>query len=113
MESKNHAADAALEAWNELCSTLKVACTARNLEFRRPEDFVLLIHQKEPRRALRLEYSPDFKKLRYNTGVTGWQQLQAIERAQQAIVFETPYRRAYSVQELCSHVLEQLEKSPF
>ena len=110
MESKNQTVDASLDAWNELCSTLKVACTARNLEFRRPEDFILLIHQKEPRRALRVAYS---RVQKAPAGVTGWQQLQAIERAQQSVVFETPYRRAYSVQELCSHALEQLEKSAF
>jgi hypothetical protein len=85
---------------------------ARKLEFRQAEDFGLLIQQNEPPRALRVEYSPELKKLRYNTGITGWQELNAIDRGEQPIVFQTPYYQQYSVQELCELVLGQLKKSP-
>jgi hypothetical protein len=112
MESRNQTVDAALEAWNELCLALKTACMARKLEFRQPENLGLLIQQKEPPRALRLEYSPKLKKVRDNTVITGWQELNAIDRGEQPIVFQTPYYQQYSVQELCELVLGLLKKSP-
>jgi hypothetical protein len=70
MEFKDRPIDAASEAWKELCSALAAACTKSEgrLEYRQPEDFGVLIQEKKPPRALRLEYSPDFRKLRYNTG---------------------------------------------
>ena len=111
MESKNHTADAALEAWNELYSALKGAARERNLEFRRPEEFSLLIQNKE-RGSLRVWYLPELKKLRYNAGM-GWQELSAIDRAELPVVFQTAHRQQYSVHELCDLVLWQLEKPYF
>ena len=64
-------------------------------------------------RALRLEYSPELKKLHYNTGISGWEELNAVERPQKPVVFETPYHQEFTVQEVCNLVLEQLEKSPY
>jgi hypothetical protein len=64
-------------------------------------------------RALRLEYSPELKKLHYNAGISGRQELNAVERPPEPVVFETPYHQEFTVQELCDLVLERLEKSPF
>jgi hypothetical protein len=67
MESKDRNIDAASEAWKELCSHLGAACanSKGKLEYRQPEEFGVLIQEKKPPRALRLEYSPELKKLRY------------------------------------------------
>lgn len=69
MESKNHTADVALESWNELYSALKGAARERNLEFRRPEEFSLLIQNKKRRGYLRVWFLPELKKLRYNAAM--------------------------------------------
>jgi len=92
---KDQPIDAALEGWKQLCSLLAIACanSEGNTEYRQPGDFELLIQEKQPPRALRLEYSPDFKKLRYNTGISGWQELNVVKRPQKPVVFETPYRQ--------------------
>jgi hypothetical protein len=113
MESSNQSADAALEAWNRLCSFLATACAASagRLEYRQPDETSVLIQEKEPPRALRLEYSPDFKKLRYNTGSSGWQELNVCEPPQKTPVFETPHHQEYTSQEVCNLVLERLERS--
>jgi hypothetical protein len=65
MESNNHTADTALEAWNELYSALKDAARERNLVFRRPEEFSVRIQNRERRGALRVWFLPEIKKLRY------------------------------------------------
>ena len=111
MELRNHTADAALDAWNELYSALKGAARERNLEFRRPEEFSLLIQNKARLGSLRVWFLPELKKLRYNAG-KGCLQLNAVERPDRAVVFEKPDGVAYSVQEVCEFVLEQLEESP-
>lgn len=115
MEGKNQTGDAALEAWNELCSALANACanTAGKLEHRQTGDCEVLIQEKQPPRALRLEYSPQFKKLRYNTGISGWQELDMVTPPHGPAVFQTPYRQQYTVQQFCDMLLEQLGKSPF
>ena len=104
-----------MEAWEELCLLLAAACanSEGRLEYSQPEDVGLLIQEKKPPRALRLEYSPELKKLRYNTGISGWQELNVVESPQKPVVFETPYHRLCSVQQLRNLVLEQIEKSPF
>ena len=115
MESEDRPIDAALEAWERLRPLLAAACanSNRRLAYRHQEEFGVLIQEKEPPRALRLEYSPERKKLRYSTGTSGWQELDAVERQQKPAVFETPYHREYSVEELCKLVLAELKKSPF
>ena len=115
MESEDQPIDAALAAWERLRPLLAAACahSGRRLAYRQPEEFGVLIREKEPPRALRLEYSPERKKLRYKAGASGWQELDAVERPQKPAVFETPYHQEYSVEELCNLVLAELEKSPF
>ena len=115
MELKDQAIDAALEAWEQLCSLLATACanSKGRLDYRRAEELGVLIQQKMPPRALRLEYSPELKKLRYNTGISDWQEVNVVERRQEFVVFETPYHQECTVDELCNLVLEQLGKSPF
>ena len=115
MEFKDQPIDAALEAWEKLCPLLAVACanSEGRLVYRQPEEFGVLIREKEPPRTLRLEYSPERKKLRHNTGISGWQELNVVERPKKPAVFETPYHQEYSVEELCNLVLAELEKSPF
>ena len=115
MEFKYQTIDAALEAWETLRCLLAAACanSKGRLDYTRAESFGALIQEKKPPRALRLEYSPELKKLRYNTGISGWQELNVMERPQKPAVFETPYHQEYTVDELCNLVLEELEKSPF
>ena len=93
--------EASAKAWEELCGLLSTACanSGGRLDFRRPDEFSLLIQEKNPPRALRLEYSPELKKLRYNTGASGWQELKAVENPR-GIVFETPYHHEYTVWQL-------------
>src|SRR6185437_11963630 len=91
MQAKDPSVDAALEGWNELCSALKNACadSAVKLEHRQTGDCEVLIQEKQPPRALRLEYSPAFKKLRYNAGISGWQEIDVI-KAPQGPYFRLP-----------------------
>lgn len=115
MEFNDQPVDAAFEAWKELCSLLAAACahSEGKLKYRQPEMFGVLIEEKTPPRALRLEYSPKLKKVGYNAGISGWQELNVVESPQKPAVFETPYHQGYTIQELCNLVLEQLEKSAF
>ncbi|HYL16988.1 MAG TPA: hypothetical protein VEV41_28405 [Terriglobales bacterium] len=115
MEFRDQPIDAALEGWNELCSAVAAASTKSGgrLKYRHPEDFGVLIQVEEPPRALRLEYSPELKKLRYNTGISGWQELHVVKVPEHPVVLETPYGERYTIQEFCNLLLEQLEKSPF
>ena len=115
MEIKDQPIDAALEAWRELCFALAATCanSEGRLEYRQPSDLEVLIQEKQPPRALRLEYSPDVRKLRYNPGISGWQEMGAVIQSNKPVVFETPYHRLYAVQQFCKLLLERLEKSPF
>jgi hypothetical protein len=83
VEFRDQPIDAALEGWNELCSAVAAASTKSGgrLKYRHPEDFGVLIQVEEPPRALRLEYSPELKKLRYNTGISGWQELHVVKES--------------------------------
>jgi len=73
VESEDQPIDAALAAWERLRPLLAAACahSGRRLAYRQPEEFGVLIREKEPPRALRLEYSPERKKLRYKAGASG------------------------------------------
>lgn len=107
--------DASLKAWEELCGLLNDACAQSGaaLAFLQQENFSLLIQEKLPPRALRIEYSPERKKLRYNTADSGWQELKAVERPGKGVVFVAPYELEYTVQYLSALVLEELRKSQF
>lgn len=114
MEFKDQPIDAALAAWKTLSSLLATTCanSEGRLDYRRAEEFGVLIQEKKPPGALKLEYSPELKKLRYNTGISGWQELSVVELPQRPAAFETPYHREYTVDELCNLVLEELDKTP-
>ena len=113
MKLKDQPIDAALEGWKQLCSLLAIACanSEGRMECRQPGDFELLVQEKHPPRALRLEYAPDFKRLRYNTGISDWQELDAVKRPQKPVVFETPHRQSYTVEQFSRLLLDRLSQS--
>ena len=115
MDFKDHPIDAASEAWRELCASLAIACgkSSGKLECRQTGDFEFMVKQVEPPRTLRLEYSPNFRRLRYNSGVSGWQELHVVKRPLKPVMFETPYHQSYTVEELGKNLLELLGKSLF
>ena len=106
--------DASLDAWKELSGLLNDACAESGgaLAVLQEENFGLLIQEKQPPRALKVEYSPELKKLRYNTAASGWQELTASE-GRRTVVFDTPCHREYTVKQLSELVLEELRRSPF
>jgi hypothetical protein len=110
-ESRNSAE----AAWKALYSWLAVACAGQHLTFtcRQAGDLEFLVQHVDPPRALRRECSEDFTRLRYNTGISGWQELHIVERPGQEAVFETPYHKTYTAEELGKHLLSELSNSPF
>ena len=115
MEFKDHPVDASLAGWNDLCTCLENACASSSgkLTYKRTADSELLVQETSPPRSLRLEYSPDFRKVRYNAGISGWQEVSVAKPPQKPVVFETLYHQRYTVEEFCNFLLEQLDKSPF
>ena len=114
-EETKESIQAGVEAWSELCSLLEIACAASDgkRQYRRADDYSVVVWDQKPPRELRLEYAPQFRKLRYHTGNSGTQEWTAVDGSQKQVVFETPYHVGYSVEQVRDLVLEQLEKSQF